>query len=319
MDIQDAFKRAALYESCKQSNILSHIDLENTDTESLVELVNHNNAHSIRELPIIVSKFVTKGLLTLAIHKAPHLQNFIDASKIRICVEEDEMAFLVATSTSVPTSLTSIVIKNIAINALGTSIAQMKADLLNTTSGGSNYGKSPVGIRSKIRLTPFKKTEFKSAKPSPSYSSFGDYPHLSSKPGDKRPRSQGDEHKIDNQEIPAKRAKSHESIDQLSSTSPPVQSQNQDKTGVTDNSSSEMQPISNNPEIVDSSEGNPADEMKTPSFMHDIETNGNSIVSHDYDENHIAKQNHDGCAMESETQNVPNSPEQVNPQKLNDL
>nr|WOJ45341.1 GrBNV gp67-like protein [Apis mellifera nudivirus] len=134
MDPKTAFKRAALYHTCKQSKILSNVNFEQSDTESLVELVNQHNSHTIRELPILVAKVTTKGALSFLVSKFPNLRNYIEPDNIRVVVESDELAYLVNAPAKQHNSLIPIVLKNLAMSAVGSSITRFKEDLLNATT-----------------------------------------------------------------------------------------------------------------------------------------------------------------------------------------
>ena len=84
VDSKTAFKRAALFQACKQSPILSNIDFENANNDAILELVNQYNSHSIRELPIILSKASVKGILVFLTNKFPHLQKYVNPENIRV-------------------------------------------------------------------------------------------------------------------------------------------------------------------------------------------------------------------------------------------
>lgn len=135
---KNAFKRAALFQACKQSAILSNIDFENASNDAILELVNQYNSHSIRELPIILSKASVKSILVFLINKFPTLGKYVNPENIRVKVEDDELAYLISTPVKRPTSLITIVIKNIAISTISSSIVQLRNDLLGDTDKASS-------------------------------------------------------------------------------------------------------------------------------------------------------------------------------------
>lgn len=139
-DVDSTFKRAALFQACKRSAILSNIKFETANTDTLIELVNHNNSHSVRELPILVSKAITKTLLSVIVGRFPKLKTYINPENIHVRIEDDEMAYLIATPTKRPSSIITIVVKNIALNAIGSSIEAFKDTLLkgNNNNGGDD-------------------------------------------------------------------------------------------------------------------------------------------------------------------------------------
>lgn len=166
---KEAFKRAALYQSCKQSSILSNIDFENTSTDALVDLVNHYNSQSIRELPIILSKMVVKGALTFITNKYPKARSYINPENIRVRVEDDEMAHLISTSAKRSTNLVTLVVKNLAVSTLGSSIEQIRRELLETTTATAT-GNNTTG---KITVETDIPEEMNLVEPPTVYSNFG--------------------------------------------------------------------------------------------------------------------------------------------------
>lgn len=165
---KEAFKRAALYQSCKQSSILSNIDFENTTTDALVDLVNHYNSQSIRELPIILSKMVVKGALTFVTNKYPKSRSYINPENIRVRVEDDEMAHLISTSSKRTTNLVTLVVKNLAVSTLGSSIEQIRRELLETNNSSATANSS-----SKITVEADIPEEMNLVEPPTVYSDFG--------------------------------------------------------------------------------------------------------------------------------------------------
>lgn len=166
---KEAFKRAALYQSCKQSSILSNIDFENTSTDALVDLVNHYNSQSIRELPIILSKMVVKGALTFVTNKYPKARSYINPENIRVRVEDDEMAHLIGTSTKRSTNLVTLVVKNLAVSALGSSIEEIRRELLE----GQSSTDSTTNAAAKITVQANIPEEMTLVEPPSVYSNFG--------------------------------------------------------------------------------------------------------------------------------------------------
>nr|AKH40344.1 putative gp67-like protein [Kallithea virus] len=134
MNSSDAFLKAALYEQCSKSAILKHVDLDNTDTETLRNLINRNNTLSIRKIPILISKFVTRAGIQFAVTKFPNLHNYIRPEHIQVRIEEDELAYLLNKDQDLPVNIVLIVIKNIALSMLGTSIETFATDLNNLNS-----------------------------------------------------------------------------------------------------------------------------------------------------------------------------------------
>lgn len=164
---KEAFKRAALYQSCKQSSILSNIDFENTATDALVDLVNHYNSQSIRELPIILSKMVVKGALTFVTNKYPKARSYINPENIRVRVEDDEMAHLISTSTKRSTNLVTLVVKNLAVSTLGSSIEQIRRELLDTQASNNVSSAAKITVEADIP------EEMNVIEPPTVYSNFG--------------------------------------------------------------------------------------------------------------------------------------------------
>lgn len=128
--VNEAFKRAALYQACKHSSILANIKFESADSDTLIELVNQHNAHSIRELPILLSKAMAKFVISFLIKRFPKLQPYVNPDTIRVRIEDDELAYLISTSSKGPRNICMIVLKNIAIGSLGSSIELMKASFM---------------------------------------------------------------------------------------------------------------------------------------------------------------------------------------------
>lgn len=140
MDIDDAFTKAALYETCSKSKVLRNIDLNDVDTQTLRRLVNKYNTLSVREFPVIVSKALIKLGMTFLVEKLPRLRAYISPENISVRVEADEQAYFESTETSFQPNIYLIVAKNIAINVLGTSIQSLKQVIADSVDGGKPNG-----------------------------------------------------------------------------------------------------------------------------------------------------------------------------------
>lgn len=143
MNANDAFTRAALYQSCKQSEILQQIDIENASSETLRDLLNKCNMLNIRKLPIIVVKFATKAALEFACNSFPKIKQYVDPTNIAITVEDDEALHLMNTASTFKPNLVFIVCKNIVLGALGSSITAFKSTLM-----GGNKSQAPASSSS---------------------------------------------------------------------------------------------------------------------------------------------------------------------------
>jgi len=152
MNSSDAFIKAALYEQCSKSSILKHVDLDNTDTETLRSLINKNNMMSIRKIPILLAKFITRTGFQFAVAKFPKLSDYIRPEHIQVRIEDDEMAYLLNKECDMPPNIIVIVIKNIAINMLGTSIESFASDLhgMNLNDKSSTLPSDKAGSNNKI-------------------------------------------------------------------------------------------------------------------------------------------------------------------------
>lgn len=136
MDINDAFVKAALYESCKNSEILKHINLSDLNVASLRALMNTENALHLKEFPIIIAKFMVKFGARFLTGKFPVLNNYITCENINVRVEADERSHLFLDN-KIPTksNIYLVVIKNIVTDMFGASLIKIKDDLLsNLTS-----------------------------------------------------------------------------------------------------------------------------------------------------------------------------------------
>lgn len=132
MELDDAFTKAALYETCVKSKILRNIDLDNVDTQTLRGLVNKYNALSLREFPIVITKVLVKFGLTFATEKMPRLRTYINPDNISVQIETDELAYLERTQSKFQPNIYMIVAKNIAVGVLGTSIQSLR-ELIDKT------------------------------------------------------------------------------------------------------------------------------------------------------------------------------------------
>lgn len=129
--IDESFTKAAIYQQCRKSNILRHIDLKDAEVGVMRDLINRENLLSLRKLPIIFSKFVVKTGLEFACDKFPKAGKFIQPKHIRVDVEDDEMEFLLATNSSFKPNLVFIVTKNIALGVLGDSVSALRTKMMD--------------------------------------------------------------------------------------------------------------------------------------------------------------------------------------------
>lgn len=195
MELDDAFTKAALYETCVKSKVLRNIDLDNVDTQTLRRLVNKYNALALREFPIIVTKVLVKFGLTFVTEKMPRLSAYINPNNISVNIEADELAYLERTQSTFQPNLCMIVAKNIAVGVLGTSIQSLRELITKTvdpnrsdepitqtaarnedsdTQYGSRYKVSKIQVNSVQQTvpeiaTPKRFTDFADAFKSPTY------------------------------------------------------------------------------------------------------------------------------------------------------
>jgi hypothetical protein len=137
MNASDAFVRAALLQSCEKSEILKHIDLNNTDNETLRLLINKYNRLSIRKIPIILTKYITKSGLEFLKRQFPRVGSYITPENISVDVADDELACLVETESDYKPSIYILVLKNISISVLGSTIETFKSSLLNSSNSST--------------------------------------------------------------------------------------------------------------------------------------------------------------------------------------
>nr|AJZ73124.1 hypothetical protein [Venturia canescens] len=143
MDSNEAFTRAALYQSCKRSKILNNIDIENVDIQTLRALVNQHNAVSVRELPILISKYMVKFGLSFVVERFPKMRGYMNPENIVVQIEDDELLYLQTHEGRAQMNIYTIVMKNIAVSVLGSSIASLR-EQLNSNSRVTEYPKIKV-------------------------------------------------------------------------------------------------------------------------------------------------------------------------------
>lgn len=131
MNADEAFVRAALYESFATSNILRHINCDNMSTTTLRNLINREHMLGLRKLPIVITKLLTKITCEVLVKKCPALGRYVVPSNLSIDIEDDELALLLESSSKMRPNIVILVAKNILIGVLGTSISQFKQVLLN--------------------------------------------------------------------------------------------------------------------------------------------------------------------------------------------
>lgn len=162
MNSSEAFIKAALYQQCANSPILKHVDLDNADVETLRDLINKNNMLNLRKLPILMSKFVVQVSLRFIISKFPAISSHVRPDQIRICIEDDEMQYLLTKQSTMQPNIIIIVAKNIIVSMLGTSIEAL-ANSFNEKDTSSTPEKSKIGniriVRESGANDPEKQTE----------------------------------------------------------------------------------------------------------------------------------------------------------------
>lgn len=160
MELDDAFTKAALYETCVKSKVLRNIDLDKVDTQTLRGLVNKYNALSLREFPIIVSKVLIKFGMTFVTEKMPRLRSYINPNNISVQVEADELAYLERTQSNFQPNIYMIVAKNVAVGMLGTSIQSLHELITATvdTTKTTESDESAASRAQKIRVSSVQQT-----------------------------------------------------------------------------------------------------------------------------------------------------------------
>lgn len=182
MNSSDAFTRAALYQSCSKSDILKHVDIENTDSETLRDLLNKYNLLSLRKLPIIMTKFVTKVGLEFVSNKFPKMGTLITPQNIKVDIEDDELIYLMNTSSNFKPNIVFLVCKNIAVSVLGASIDSFKNGLTGNKSNDTIIPEMYTKISvSSVRNNDDEKSKFNVNVPKNSF------PTLSSSPPPQQP------------------------------------------------------------------------------------------------------------------------------------
>lgn len=131
MNTDDAFERAALYETCQNSKILRHLELNNLNTDTIRELINKNNNLQICQVPIILSKAAVKFILTFIVDKFPSAKKFITPENIQVRVESDELICLKNSNTFASNNIVFIVAKNIIISCIGVTFDDLQDVLIN--------------------------------------------------------------------------------------------------------------------------------------------------------------------------------------------
>lgn len=154
MNSTEAFTRATLYHSCLKSDILKHVDIDNADLDTLRDLVNKHSLLNSRKLPIIISKLLTKKCLEFVINKFPNLKNTLTPQNIRIDVEDDELAYLMNSTSNFKPNIVCLVTKNIVVSLLGSSIEAFKTHLLNNSESESSSSSSTTSSSSLSTTTP---------------------------------------------------------------------------------------------------------------------------------------------------------------------
>lgn len=134
MNSDEAFVRAALYQSCVRSEILQHVDIANSDTNTLRDLLNKDHMLNLRKLPIVMTKIATKAGAEFIIQKFPKLKNYISTSNFNTNVEDDEMAWLLENSSNTKPRIAIIVAKNIFVGIMGHSINEFKNKLIGNNT-----------------------------------------------------------------------------------------------------------------------------------------------------------------------------------------
>lgn len=111
---------------------------------------------------------VVKGALTFVTNKYPKSRSYINPENIRVRVEDDEMAHLISTSSKRTTNLVTLVVKNLAVSTLGSSIEQIRRELLETNNSSATANSS-----SKITVEADIPEEMNLVEPPTVYSDFG--------------------------------------------------------------------------------------------------------------------------------------------------
>jgi hypothetical protein len=94
MDFDDVFTRATLYESCKNDRVLADIGIEKFDLPTLRVLLNKKNSRLMCAIPVLMSKMLTKFVMTFIVDKFPTIGRYVDPETIAMQLEDDEAEYL---------------------------------------------------------------------------------------------------------------------------------------------------------------------------------------------------------------------------------
>lgn len=134
MNSNDAFTRAALYATCRRSKILSNIDLENADIQTLRYFVNKLNDITLQELPILLTKMTVKYGVSFICEKIPHFQKYMSSDNLSIQLEDDELSYLLRSESKIKPNIYMIVLRNIIVSVLGVSIENLRDSIFKSHS-----------------------------------------------------------------------------------------------------------------------------------------------------------------------------------------
>lgn len=173
MNTSDVFLKAALYESCRKSNILKNIDLSTASSVELRDLLNKDIALLGRTIPIIFAKYFSKQTLQMLTKKIPAIGNYVDYNTINVDIEADEAAYLINSESTYKPNIYFIVAKNITLGFLNTSVSQIK-DSLTTKLQNADEDKADSVRSQKIRFAPERESEqpILVSNASPTYTQF---------------------------------------------------------------------------------------------------------------------------------------------------
>jgi len=131
MNSNEAFTRAALFERCAKYEKFKYIDITNTDSETIKDLLNREHMLHLKTLPILFSKLIVQYGLQMVVAKFPTASKYIEPQNLRICVEDDELSILMENQSKLKPNLYVIVIKNIIVGIVGSSIDSFTSTLLD--------------------------------------------------------------------------------------------------------------------------------------------------------------------------------------------
>lgn len=121
------FKESVLKQICHSSKYLAYIDPNKYDLITLQDMVNRNNNMSMLEMPIYLSKYAIKCCLSMLEGYFPKMRKYIKSENISVDIEPDEKMYIMEHGKSKAlNNIFFIVAKNIALNALSTSIGDLK-------------------------------------------------------------------------------------------------------------------------------------------------------------------------------------------------